>query len=792
MEKLKKSLKYLIFSSLWLFIIMDNNIFSCGPYFGWEEDTLSFFEHTVADDKLFYRYHLKYSKPLEIEIDNNQQTPTIRDANIEEWQMYFKDFFNVELSSHEIYESIYRASKKELITALNIVTDKNRQNESNIDNIGIKKFIEIRDKNNIEYLLYIKELNPALEFLKDRYGWSEPDKDNSNRMKVLEFYYNKAVEIIHNKNLNSFLSAKYAFQSIRLAVFLKKYDEAIDLYNKNLGNTKINSLIRYRALGYKARALLKKGDKIDALKYYLMIFDQCSPLMEMARLSISFIGVKSGDWGQYIEKQKSDHRKTVAYFVQGLNKDYRDIGIDIIDKILISGAEQIKPEILLVRAIHKIEKYHLENNNYVELIGLCEKAGRLEQIRQPALWYIAGAYLSYLQNDIKKAEVLYKKAIQKKSKNLQLNNQIHLIKTLIEIKKADTINTNLWKRIHKDINWASILKKRQNNNGIKHSLWVKLGEKFLGKGDIARTVLCFVKAGGQYGGKTTDWTYNRYYVKVSDVQYLMDVVCNDKELLNLENIFNSKNKYDKFLVKNLYFNKEDVLSLRGIKEFRNDNLSKAMGHFNQLPLNYPSLIEYSESNPDLSKNIKYNELPMKDFVRLLNDINENIEKLKGDPKELAKQWFMLGNIYYSIRSGFPQISRIKKRKWGVGEWGFNKYHSYRLRIYKEFPLSEEKQKERYENFIISTDNFKKAEKYYKKIIELNSDKELAAKCCILMNTAKNNFLFHKSLYGKGKSTDINKLEDWQKKYFLLFINEYNDTQYYSDYIKQCPILKRFK
>jgi hypothetical protein len=140
--------------------------------------------------------------------------------------------------------------------------------------------------------------------------------------------------------------------------------------------------------------------------------------------------------------------------------------------------------------------------------------------------------------------------------------------------------------------------------------------------------------------------------------------------------------------------------------------------------------------------------------------------------------------------GFPDIARRKKRSWGI-DGIYGKKHSYDFNEITLFSKPKKYKMEKYDAFIVASDNFLKAEKNYAKVIEIGNNKELAAKSCILINTCRNNYLYVLSEDdGYMKPIDYKKPDKNMMKYFLLLKN-YKDTKFYGDFIKECPLIEEF-
>jgi len=78
-------------------------------------------------------------------------------------------------------------------------------------------------------------------------------------------------------------------------------------------------------------------------------------------------------------------------------------------------------------------------------------------------------------------------------------------------------------------------------------------------------------------------------------------------------------------------------------------------------------------------------------------------------------------------------------------------------------------------------NFGKAEVQFKRVIELGGDPELAARACVLVQTSRNQYLYHQVV------PDATTHE-----YFYLLGKRYQNTAFYKSFVEKCPPAKLFR
>jgi hypothetical protein len=764
--------------------------FCCGPYFGFPDDTLSFFENSVVGDPYFYSYLLRYSQPYGIEVKEDLKEKSVFDEEIpllNEWKEYFGKNYKDKIDENSVKNMLFDDTEKNA----NYVKKWLKLSVKSGDiskNDAIRIINSNNDRATLEYLNFMYDINSLFSAINDRYSWEDADQSVKTKATLdLNNFLSDAKNKM--KSVNEFLSLRYSYQVIKILAYLEKFEEILSFYRDNVANVKSNSIVKYRCIGYQAMAYYRTGDMENALNSYLFVFDQCPPLMETVKLSLDSMDITDKIWRDFINHDDNKSRKINSYFLWA-SKDERNLSFDTIEKMENLNPASSKPEILLVRSIQSLEKYN-QKGDYSGFAKICERTAKLDKIRQPALWYIAGAYISYLSGKIDEAGRLYDLAVSAKTKKDVLNSQINLIGDLIEFKKNDyLLNSDIETGFIKDVNWAKGLNgDYKNNNGIYHSILAFIGNKFLEKGVLSKAAMCFLLCDGEYGFIDRE-VYLTDYMNSSTAQYLLDVYAADDDLGFIEDVFRDSARFDLFanFKDRSTLKLNDIVFLRGVKEFRSGNFTAASGHFKKLPAKFKE-ISFSRSNPEIDHKAKFEKMGIADFSDMMAKLKAGIENKKDDPS----RYFELANIYYSMKMmGFPDIARRKERRWGnEGNSGYGKYHSYAFDEMVKFAKSKKYKQDKYDEFVRSADNFLKAENNYRKIIDLDKDKELSAKSCILINTCRNNYLYVPEDDSDASPLDFKNPDKNIMKYFLLFKN-YKDTKFYNEFIKECPLIEEFK
>jgi hypothetical protein len=453
--------------------------------------------------------------------------------------------------------------------------------------------------------------------------------------------YETALERAADKKLDFFIRAKYAYHSVRIAVLSDKYEEGISNYDRLMRPLPVDLLVRYMAMGYKARALYKLNRIGEAVVLYMDIFDQCPTMRSEARHSMRLI-CGGGYLDNIIKNTKNDHKKTVALYLRNLLGD-RDYSQDTLQQMVQYGPHEVQTEMTLVRMIQDVEADHLVwdwphllgqkafnpgnkiqitpeyrfrdltrgERNYLPLVSVCEKAAVNPKIRRPALWYWAASYLSLLSGNQKNANSNYEKSLRCGVNDSSLKNQLHLMGTLLEMAKAPNAFTPVMqKRFLIDLIWASSQKWQPTNNNsndekskpsndiLDESLLNLAAQKYIYQKDWMRATLCTSAKtvfgfGGFFSGGVD------YDLNISN--FMMDMASGE-ELDQLRKILTQKkdksSPLDAYIRSKTPLNVQDISFILAVKDAKQFHYDEALKKIKNIALRNPTYLE--PSNEKLS------------------------------------------------------------------------------------------------------------------------------------------------------------------------------------------------
>ncbi|MEK6793369.1 MAG: hypothetical protein AABZ39_01235 [Spirochaetota bacterium] len=742
------------------------------------EQMNSFFDQSIVGDPLFRNFYPNSVDAISYFTD----PPRIRDdATFSDWKTYFK--------------SAYRSSPQ-LADIMAAVT-----------NYSIFTRIAKADDAMSEYISYMNEVNKTLTSYQERrmQSWQPfTMEEKSKYTSLFKDFASRAVASASSVK-NEFLALRYGFQAVRFAVLSEQYDDAIQYYTDLVAKRRGNTLIGYQALGYKARALYKKGDRVGALTHYLEIFDQCPPLMAQTLQSMYLMTTKI-EFDAYGSKEPSKHKQTTAAFVWSFLQK-RDYSRETLASVLDTNPSGSKPEIVLVRMIQTIEHemWGLDRHqftgggtpksDYDALIALCSEAGARTDIRQGALWYAAASYLSLLAGKLNDAEKHLTQASSVKKPSAAVADQMHCVGTMLALAKNQrTFAADAQKRLLDDIRWAERMS--GSNPRIRDSLITLTAQRFLAANDIARAAAAFSIVSG------------------TTAAYLIDCVSEDADLFVLEGLLAKRPTgatLDSFIFSKTPLSADDIICARGMKSLRKEDLTQALRHFERLSssFNKKTPVQYSLDSPPIKNNATHipshdryiaacaiKKTTFTELVKTLQYVQSLSEggkgklfapvQLKGDPT------LALGNIWFSLFLNADvgtYAGTASRPELGVQYDGFTPSSPSRFyaKIHEQFPLGipavTERMKRSLDTYEKEIDNFKKASRYYAKAMG-SKDAESAARACANVIIAHGLYLHSDTKRDAVSREDAAVIGTLNTKF--------KTTKFYTDVIRECPHLGMYR
>ncbi|MDJ0838017.1 MAG: hypothetical protein QNK37_15995 [Acidobacteriota bacterium] len=624
----------------------------------------------------------------------------------------------------------------------------------------------------LNYLLFTKKVAPFTSAPK-YWSWQSPEPDQSQLPVLLETL-REAV----NQTQSPFLRMRYGYQLVRLTCNMGLYNESLDAHDKYVAGGKSKSIF-YLSQGWKARALMLQGRRVEAAGTYCDIADQYPGRAHSARLSLKLMKLTDQEWNDLETGYTNAHKKANAVFYRAVLQK-REYAASTLAKLVALEPGSDRTEALLVRMIHGIERYNMDTDHkawftetpahdrYDALVELCAKTARRDDVRRPVLWSLAGSYLALLGGKIDKARVLYQQAEATGSDNANIKWQLAMQKFLLSFQqKREGLP------LEQSDALAALLKEYVpmgyplSNRKTYRSLLMLALHRMVASGDGMRSGMIICAAGFEtYGTKVFEWG------------------ADDKALAELETMFGGDvSNFDRFLLEySPLRDREAVIHYRAVDLVRREDYAQARTHLQRLPPDYYGLaaIRFSRENPEFVEEPKIETTDLPKFCDLMIQMQEQaVASETSDPKAAVKLHETLGNIKYTLeRTHFPEIAHAipRRKSWKPVTSFYDSPEAF-------YDMGEAKKlrTDAQVAFEARLDNFRRAEKHYRRIVELNADRELAAKACVLVQISRNQYLYHKVEPNSGNYA-----------YFYKLAKEYGDTEFYKDFSQKCPPAKLFQ
>lgn len=776
-------------------IVCVNLVAVCFPYnilgcAGGDEDPydyfVSFYHKDLGDEKGYEPFYYTNYRFL-YEEDEHVNTAEVTSA---EWVGYAGNKFDKKAA----YSFVCEYALKDL-TSLYYNIEKNQPlsaPDSVVNNPMSKYFTGSKDLEALGYLLYAKKVEPYVTGTWS--SWEPVQRDTAMMGKLI-----KNGRQLYNAAKNDFVKLRYAYQIIRLSHYSQRYRECVQGFNELVQPNNTNSVLKDLSISLYAGAILKQGERLRAAYEFSKLFSKS----ELKRIS----NYMSFDWAvkrfdenerkQCLALGKTNEEKAniLALFVLGSNKDE----IPSLQQIYQLNPGSKILELLVLREIHKTEENVFtpstrsnaaltaeEIKENTPLITLCKQiiAGNA---KNKAFYTLSAAHLSMILRDYDQAGK-YLADAKKLPLNQKQKDQLTLTDLLVTINSKSTIDLAFEEQLLPSVQWLE--KKAQSDqeyakfyrrlfadilyNKYKNSVGDQQVKYMLCSGVADKIQEKYVKE---------SWGYymNSLYKLRSDLK--ADQV--EKLIALMES--KKLNRFEKYMIDQSAFKKEDVNDVAGTAWLRQLNFTAAEKWFKKIPASYykgEPFSTFMSANPfaDLildthaptsQDTVKYTKLGFTEkMIRLekqLATATENETKAK---------------LHYELAKGFYNMS-YWGNSWMLMEYGWSTYISD----------DDKKAKGNDEYYTV-----KKAEDYYLKAAELSADKNFQAKA-IFMAAKCDQKQFPKEIpaeYGFDNAQQYKAaLREWitafnkKNNYYSRLTKEYQATKFYKEAVNTCAYLKDF-
>ena len=752
MKKLFLNKLFLVSSTVLLFTY--SVIYACGGG-DWFEDWYynSNFTPEIFVDKSYSPLFLSGEVFYKIGFDTEHNS-RFNDEITADWEKYLSgsmkaetvNFFLLGKSITDIEDlNTYYLSKKE--------------NESSKKWAKVFNLKEKKNKAFLNFMFLAKQVEKAS--IAEEYWGYDP-------VKVKVFSDSKTIGIFEKeyKSISdNFLKNRYWFQTMKAYFYSGNKQKAIDFFTKTEASVPKNTLY-YRALSYVAGLYYKEKEYAKSNYLYSQVFDHCTGLRTVA--AYSFRPQYEADWNQSLVLAKTNSEKAALWAIHGYYKDEETAIAKIFE--LDPSSEHLN--YLLTRLINnqenkmqpnykeksvaenkKLQKSKLDSATF----DLVSKIAASNVTNEPYLWSVALGYLQTLNGNYEKADETYNAVEGKLPKTELASSQLRLLRFVNNLNKITQINSVSEKTILKDLNWLYNELPKKNLEDFRYnnaSGWSKmyLSSLYRSQKNLVMAEL-FSQSNYDYTGRE-----NSFYDDERNLQSMKDFLLksNKTEIEKIaESIYGLKLK--------------DINAFQAVKATFANKIPEAIAFMKETDsIQYYVLL----GNP-FNGNIKdchdcehvayqKRKFTQLDFLTLIKEMQEKVAK----NEDVYNNNLLLGNAFYNI-SHFGNARTFYE----ISILGYGSSPTYFRESIKRMIV-----------------DCSMSEMYYQKALAATTNKEQKAKCIYLLAKCERNDFYNERYYFQNKdywSFYGDKVNFLAWNGFKLLKNEYSDTKYYQDVIREC-------
>jgi hypothetical protein len=775
--------KFLLALSISGLVAFPQNIIGCAggddPY----DYYVSFFWNDQTEQKGYSPFYYT----LMMRWYDQNETPTVEEVNTKEWAGYFGTGIN----ETDVRNFIYNYAHKDLGTLYSHI-EKNKPltvPDSVKKNTVTGSFIKNKDFETLGYIMYAKQVEPLVSISWD--AWEPVKMDTAKLGKMI-----KNGTQLYNAAKKDYIKLRYGYQLVRLAQYARRYDDCINYYEKYIESNATVSYLKTVSLAHKAGAIYKTGRKDEAAWLFSKAFAE-SPVKRLSNmLSFYFCYPANADRNMYLKLCKNNREKANMLGMFAMNSIKNES--NTLKQIAELDATSPLLEIVTTREINKAEEHYFtpmlskmygrslkyyywdssdsmdSENKFAayreevkELQKTVQTLAQNKSIKNPGFYYLATAYTAFMLKDYAAAEQNLS-AAKNAGLTSRQTDQWNLTKLLLTINKQNKIDAAFEEQVLPQIKWLHV----KANGNDKWSNFYR---------DLLNEIIA-PKYEQQSNKTNAALIYGLDYVQNK---------MNTDEIMNLYNLLSSLKTtgYEKFLITEAGFKKDDVINVIGTSYLRDYNFPKAIEWFKKAD-NSDTLSTYHyDYNSD--KSLLVNVNPFHDYIndreRFAKPLPKPYTKLTLAQKLLdleksidtAKSNTSKAKIYYQLASAFYNMSYYGN-SWMAAAYdrsGVNwNEGNYKTNWEKEY-------------FAVI-----RAKAYYQKAYELSPSKEFKAAAFFLVAKCAQRQIPRP---GYGNWTTYNAdFKVFQQKFqknplFTQFKNEFGTTAFYQRAYTTCSYLKDF-
>lgn len=294
----------------------------------------------------------------------------------------------------------------------------------------------------LDYLIFAKRCEPHVTVKK---RWDDTPMDRTGMRDLIRLGKEAFLE-----TESHYFRLRYAYQIIRLAHYLKDYEETLALYDFLMPKIDNDpSILEYWIEGHRAGAMMSLGQRVEASYIFSRIFEKCPSKRESAYRSFDIR--TDEEWQQLNLLCANDHERAVLHILRANGENSR-----LIEEMwnvynYEPGNRQL--EYLALRELQRLEKdllgldfndHRQLNKRYfgipraiagervIELQSFVRNILEQGQIARPEFWKLLEGYLELLAGDYYFARQTFDDLAETIS-NDTIEHQLNVWETVLQI-----------------------------------------------------------------------------------------------------------------------------------------------------------------------------------------------------------------------------------------------------------------------------------------------------------------------------------------------------------------------
>lgn len=729
------------------------------------DDYTSFFDPQIIarpdEAPFFLSGHTLY--PWEI-LDETTALPDIDAVNLKEWSAYLRG----KVSDASLDALVYKMKLGELDKLIWALEGK-PQNlskataalKAQLDAVGSPAQV----LQALYYLGFAKRCEPIAQRRAAEDSWDQQKqaetaaRDLETASKLLAASETQMAGV-----KDPFLTERYRFQRLRLMFYTGRYADAERYYAASADAFKTESSIKYRFLSLAAGALYRQKQYARANYLYAQVFGRFPPLKRSAYLS--FHPVEEADWQGCLAQARSDRERAVLWQLLGIYVD----GPAAIERIyaLAPGSDLLP--LLLVREVNKAERDWSENNGRrnqgargvrsdADAVGrkrlaLLKRIADERKTFKPYLWQLATGHLYALTGDTKSALAYFDLAAatlgpaQPNQKDPRAADQLRMSRLFTRIQAQKTADKALEPELAAEITWLE-LSKNLHAPALKGWVLSALSQLYYRAGDSIRGVLL-----------------------VNDLN--TDIYLSNRRIDELTAFLArpAKSAFDAYLTARYGHTQAQLAEVKAINDLYAGRFKSAVSLYAKAGAQIAD--EKLSADPFVIHIVDCHDCDFEakgagtytkaTFAAKLLELSTQAERTGTDAAQAS----------FQLASGIYNMSYYGNARDVYGTTANGNFQGP-----QPFNL-----------------NMQLAEKYYKRAMDLATDKEFKAKACFMAAKTEQNRYYntHDGARGEGEGARGPKKKKepvHSPVYFKLLKDTYADTRYYQEIVRECAYFRNF-